>query len=152
MTEHGKKNRRKTGVENDLNYRLKYLAESSSPLEDRYLHGSASAAMDIYENAQFIFVEIDLAGVDPKALTVAVVNDKLTIEGKKGESVQHEPGVVFHCAERNFGAFRRVFGLGSTIDSQNIEAKYENGVLLLKLPKVQDRRKKAHHIKVQIDE
>ncbi len=152
MSEHNKKDWSKVAADSDLSYQLRYIADGGASSQDKYLYESGSAAMDIFENNSFVFVEMDLAGVDPKTLSVVVDRDKLSIEGVKAESVQHESEVVFHCAERNFGAFRRVFGLGSTIDSKNIEARYKNGVLVLKLPKMQDRRKMLHHIKVQVDD
>ncbi|MBI5179054.1 MAG: Hsp20/alpha crystallin family protein [Nitrospinae bacterium] len=149
MVEHGKKERTK---ERDVNFRPKYITENASRAGEQYLPESGAASMDIYESKNHIFVEMDLAGADPKNITVEVDKDNLTIEGRKGELVPQEPNVVFHCAERSFGSFRRVFGIGSTIDSKNIEAHFKNGVLLLKLPKLQDRRKTRHKIKVQVDD
>jgi len=149
MVDHGKKDR---GRGREVGYRLKYLAESDSFPENQYLHDTGSASMDIYESKNHIVVEMDLAGADPKDIAVEVDKDQVRIEGRKVESVRHEPSVVFHCAERSFGGFRRVFGIGSSIDFKNIEARFKKGVLLLKLPKLQDRRKTHHRIKVQVDD
>lgn len=113
---------------------------------------SDSTTMDIYENKGFIFVEMELAGVRPDDFKVMVDRHKLTVEGVKSESALGGSNIVFHCAERSFGKFKRVFELGSAIDAEKIEANIKNGVLRLKLPKLQDRRKISHQIKVQVDD
>ncbi len=107
--------------------------------------------MDIYENNDFIFVVIELTGVDPNDVSVTVTDNRLIIEGTKYENASGESGVAYHCAERNFGVFRRMFALGSAVDSQNIKASYKSGVLKLQIPKLHERRSKSRLIRVKID-
>ena len=136
----------------NLNYRVNYLAEEFADISLITSHEIGFTAMDIFENSEMIYVEVELSGVLPKDITVTVTDDRMVIEGVKYEPVTRQPGLIFTCAERNFGSFRRVFALGSAVESENIEASYKNGILKLKIPKRKERRKPSHPIKVRVDE
>jgi HSP20 family protein len=150
--------RKKAGSEtssrfaNEMNYRLDYFADEFIDISPESTQEIGFTAMDIYENNNNIYVEIELAGVDPKEITVTVSENRLIIEGMKNEPSTRQPGLTFHCAECSFGSFRRMFVLGSAIDSQNIEAAYKNGILKMVIPKVHERRNMPHAIKVKVDE
>ncbi|MBI3795260.1 MAG: Hsp20/alpha crystallin family protein [Nitrospinae bacterium] len=148
----GKKDKKKDVASHDLTYWLRHVKQGVQGEEGGFSGEADANTMDIYENKGFIFVEMELAGVTPSDFKVFVERNKLTIQGLKAESVQWDSKVVFHCAERSFGAFKRVFELGSAIDSEKIEARYKNGVLMLKMPKLQDRRRTSRQIKVQVDD
>lgn len=135
-----------------MNYRLDYFADEFIDISSESAQEIGFTAMDIYENNENIFVEIELAGVDPKEISVTVNENRLVIEGAKNEPSTRQPGLTFHCAECSFGSFRRMFVLGTAIDSQNIEAAYKNGILKMEIPKVHDRRNRSHAIKVKVDE
>ncbi len=136
-------------TERDLTYRMSYLADEflGSQSEDIEF-----TAMDIYENSDYIFVEVEMAGISPNDVKVHVKGDKLFIKGVKYETEQSSREITFHCAERSFGAFRRVFVLGSAVDSENIDANYKNGILLLKIAKMKELERPSHSIEVKIDE
>ena len=136
----------------EVNYRLNYFADEFIDISTESAQEIGFTAMDIYENSNHIYVEIELAGVDPKEITVTVSENRLIIEGMKSEPTTRQPGLTFHCAECSFGSFSRMFVLGSAIDSQNIEAAYKNGILKMEIPKVHERRNRPHAIKVKVDE
>ncbi len=150
----GKKKTGKTspGFSKECNYRLDYFAEEFIDLSSESAREIGFTAMDVYENKGTIFVKIELAGVDPKDISVTVSDNRLVIEGTKFEPSTRQPGLTFHCAECSFGSFRRAFVLGSAIDAQNIVATYKNGILKLEVPKVPERRNRPHPIKVTTDE
>lgn len=133
-----------------MGYRLNFTEEFID-ISARSSQDTGFTAMDIYENNDFIFVVIELTGVDPNDVSVTVTENRLIIEGTKYENTAGESGAVYHCAERNFGAFRRMFALGAAVDSQNIKASYKSGVLKLQIPKLHERRNKSRMIKVKID-
>jgi HSP20 family protein len=147
-----KKDKKKEVSKAESAFKLKYISHEHRGAVGKLARESDSATMDIYENKGFIFVEMELAGVNPDDFKVIVDRHKLSIEGVKAESALNGLNIVFHCAERSFGKFKRVFDLGSAIDAEKIEATFKNGVLRLKLPKLQDRRKTSHQIKVQVDD
>ena len=91
-------------------------------------------AVDIYEDADGIHVKADLAGVKPEDIKVEVENKVLTISGQR--KLDHdEKREGYHRVERFFGTFSRSFALADEVSSDEIDAKYENGVLNVRLPK-----------------
>jgi HSP20 family protein len=103
-------------------------------------NGSARAfppqgpAVNVWEDEQNVYAEADLPGMDMKKLEVLVVEGNvLTIQGER--AVEPPQGAVWHRQERGFGQFMRQITLPAMIDVDKVEAKYENGVLFLTLPK-----------------
>lgn len=91
-------------------------------------------AVDIYEDEDGIHVTAELAGVKPEDIKVEVENKVLTISGQR--KLDHdEKREGYHRVERHYGSFSRSFALSDEVSADEIEAKYENGVLNLRLPK-----------------
>ena len=91
-------------------------------------------AVDIFEDADGIHVKADLAGVKPEDLKVQIENKVLTISGQRVlENQDKRDG--YHRVERFHGSFSRSFALTDEVSSDEIDAKYENGVLTVRLPK-----------------
>ena len=110
-------------------------------LRDRLLSGGRtplSFPMDAYRRGDAFVVHLDLPGVEPKTIDVAVENQILTV-GAERRFEPHE-GDEFLVTERPQGRFSRQLRLGSTIDTENIAASYDDGVLTLTLP-VSERAK-----------
>src|SRR5690606_15424105 len=73
-------------------------------------------------------VSVDLPGVKPEDIDVEIRHGDLWITGSRsGES--EEKGRTWHRVERFHGEFRRVVRLGDAVDTENVSAEYENGVL-----------------------
>jgi len=86
-------------------------------------------------NDQYI-VEADLPGVSKEGLEVTVEDNELTIVGRRNDF--HEvPNAEVLYQETRPGDFRRVFELDPTIDTSKINAKMQQGVLTLTLPKAE---------------
>lgn len=93
-------------------------------------------AVDVKENEKSYLLALDLPGLSEKDVKVELKDGALTISGeRKHES--HEDGEGWSRTERSFGRFHRSFGLPSDVDSQKINAQFENGVLYLSLPKTE---------------
>ncbi len=79
-------------------------------------------------------LEADLPGVDKKDISVNIEGDILTIKAERhSESEDTEKKDSFVRIERSYGSYERSFDV-SGIDTENISAKYENGVLVLNMP------------------
>ncbi|HKU12167.1 Hsp20/alpha crystallin family protein [Sinomonas sp.] len=77
-------------------------------------------------------VEFDLPGVDPESIDVDVERNVLTV---RAERQSHRPdGAEVVAAERAAGTFGRELILGDSLDTQNVSANYEDGVLVLRIP------------------
>lgn len=89
-------------------------------------------AMDAVRHGDQVFVNFDLPGVDPDAIDLTVERDVLTISANR-EWDHNEDDEVF-AAERPHGTYTRRVLLGDSLDSSNLQASYDHGVLTVTLP------------------
>ena len=66
----------------------------------------------------------------------------------KREKKEKEDKVRFICMERSFGEFKRIVRLPFPIDRNNVNAFYKNGILTIKLPKIQEKRGTSKKISI----
>ncbi len=92
--------------------------------------------VDISEDEKNIYIEAELPGMKKEDVKVTVEDGVLMIRGERKQETE-EKKKNYHRVERVYGSFSRAFTLGENIDKDNIDAKYENGVLQLTLPKVE---------------
>lgn len=96
--------------------------------------GVAGPLLNVWEDEQALYVEADLPGIDPAKLDVTVTEgNHLTVQGER--AAPEVAGAVWVRQERPTGKFVRAVGLPALVDADRVEAKYENGVLRLTLPK-----------------
>ena len=92
--------------------------------------------VNIAETDDHYIVEADLPGVTKDGLEITVENNELTIVGRRNDF--HEiPNSEVLYQETRPGDFRRVFELDPTIDTSKINARMQQGVLTLTLPKAE---------------
>jgi len=104
-------------------------------------------AVDIYEDPQKIVLKLEIPGIDQKDLDVRVENNTLTVKGeRKFESEEKEQN--FHRIERRYGSFFRAFSLPNTVNTEDVAASYNAGVLKLELSKKAEAQPKQIQIKV----
>jgi HSP20 family protein len=104
-------------------------------------------AVDVYEDAEKVVLKLEVPGIEEKDLDVRVENHTLTVKGeRKFEKEEKEEN--FHRIERRFGTFYRAFTLPSTVDTENVGASYNAGVLKLELKKKPEAQPKQ--IKVNV--
>lgn len=99
-------------------------------------------AMDLYETDDAVVVKVALPGVDPEKVDIRITGDTLTIRGRVEEDVVEE-NATYYLRERRAGAFSRTVRLPVPVIADEAEATYENGVLTLVLPKVEEVRPKT---------
>jgi HSP20 family protein len=90
------------------------------------------APLSLWEDAQAVYLEMDVPGVALEDLDVAIHKGRLTIKGQRQATV---PPPEFSYQERHFGEFERSVMLDDWVDPNSIEATLEDGVLRLKLAK-----------------
>jgi HSP20 family protein len=91
-------------------------------------------AVDVYENGEKVVLKLDVPGIKEEDLDIRVENQTLSVRGeRKFESEEKEEN--FHRIERRYGSFFRSFSLPTTVDTENVEASYNAGVLKLELKK-----------------
>jgi HSP20 family protein len=104
--------------------------------------------VDIYEHSDAVVLEADLPGVEPSDVAVRLMDNLVTIEGQRGRRGEGREAGHYLRMERCFEDFRRIIHLPFAVDPQKAEASYRQGVLILRFPKIEDRRKRA--IKIEI--
>ena len=99
----------------------------------------------------FLFiVEVELPGVDTTEFEVSLTAGTLVIEGVKEEVL--EPGRInFFCMERTFGTFRRTVPFLQPVDASRIKAVCRDGVLRIRVPKLDERRGRRKIIPVEVE-
>ena len=91
-------------------------------------------AVDLKEGDTAYHLCIEVPGLAAKDLDLRFSADTLTVSGHKAEE-RNEDGGVYQISERRYGSFERAFPLPADIDRARIEAKVENGLLKVMLPK-----------------
>ncbi|MFT4469372.1 Hsp20/alpha crystallin family protein [Arthrobacter sulfonylureivorans] len=92
----------------------------------------AAMPMDAWREGDEFVVELDLPGVDPSTIDLDVERNVLTIGAERTSKIGDGKDVV--AAERPSGTFSRQLVLGDTLDTENVTASYEAGVLALRIP------------------
>ena len=108
--------------------------------------GFDTPALDVHENDKAYKVVTPLPGVNPDQINVRLQNGVLTISGEFEEPKVDENSKVV-VRERYYGSFSRSVTLPQSVDSDKVEATYDNGVLTLNLPKSPEAQPKQITIK-----
>ncbi|NIH78941.1 HSP20 family protein [Amycolatopsis viridis] len=93
----------------------------------------AMMPMDAYRAGDEFVVVFDLPGVDPDAIELDIERNVLTVKAERRPAATGDD-VEMQVAERPLGVFSRQLFLGDTLDTENIKANYEAGVLTLRIP------------------
>ena len=91
-----------------------------------------SVSMDAYRRADQFLIHLDLPGVDPDAIELTVEQNVLTIRAER--RFESEEGDELVISERPQGTFTRQLLLGESLDTDRLEADYDQGVLTLRIP------------------
>src|SRR5215470_15276930 len=103
--------------------------------------------VDVYEDEHNLTLKIEVPGIEEKDIDVRVESNVLTVHGeRKFEKEEKEEN--FRRVERQYGSFTRTFTLPSTVDSENVSANYDKGILKIELPKKAEAKPKQ--IKVNV--
>ena len=109
------------------------------------IRGAWSPSINLYEDRSSYCLVVDLAGVDPKDIELRIEKGHLILSGERpspcpsqfGRGKSARPAAVrLHLMEINHGPFYRRLRLPESIANAKIEARYRNGFLWVKMPKV----------------
>lgn len=88
--------------------------------------------MDAERDGDWFYAYFDLPGVDPDSIDVTVERSMLTVTAQRQH--RQREGVQTVISERPTGTFSRQLFLGDTLDTDHLDASYDNGVLTLRIP------------------
>ena len=120
--------------------RLYAALQEATEAENPLASGAWAPPVDLCETEQAISIRIELPGVTADQVKIGLTNDKLRIWGEKKRRPNRRRIIGYLCSERSFGNFGRVVPLRWTVCIRNATAELTNGMLIIRLPKIQDRR------------
>jgi HSP20 family protein len=130
-------------LQNRVNSLFRDLNDGDSPLST----AGFVPAVDVYEDEKAVVLKLEVPGIEEKDLDVSVENHTLTVKGER-KMEKEEKEENFHRIERRYGSFFRAFTLPTTVDTENVQASYNAGVLRLELKKKPEAQPKQ--IKVNV--
>ena len=105
-------------------------------------------AVDMFETKDELVLAVELPGLTEKDIRLTVDGDMLTVRGERARAEEaKEDG--FHRSERWFGKFERSLPLPMPVQADRVTATYRDGVLTVKLPKVEAVKPKEIKIEAQ---
>ena len=118
-------------------------------------HGYTSQArrdnpmpIDVTADEKQVVIQASLPGVKPEDVNVTIEDNRLTIEGQVN-SVEESEKDRYVIRERHSGSFYRSLALPKDLQDDNVEARFENGILTLTLPRVPEVKPQAKTIEIK---
>jgi HSP20 family protein len=105
-------------------------------------------AMDLYQTDEEVVLRASLPGVRPDDLSIQVTGDILTLRGETREETASE-GAHYHVRERRAGTFSRAVTLPTGVVAEKADARFQDGILTLRLPKAEEVKPKAISVKAR---
>jgi len=106
-----------------------------------------SPSIDIFEKNDHFEVKVELADVKEADIDLSLSEDTLTIKGERSPERGVKDQDYYH-SEIVYGSFYRSIGLPSSVDTRNVEAIYEDGILRITLHRVPEAKSKKVNIRV----
>lgn len=103
---------------------------------------------DVVEREHEIEVDLEIPGMRPQDIEIDLENNVLTIRGeKKEEREEGREGGTYHLSERRYGRFSRSFVLPRDVEADRIEARCEEGLLKITVPKSEQARRRRIEVR-----
>ena len=101
----------------------------------RMLEGEPLMRLDLLEDDKNFFVKAEIPGVNKDDIKVSVDGNQVSVSAEVRKEKEQKEGTKLIRCERYYGSVSRTFTLDESVDQEAAQAKYENGVLQLTLPK-----------------
>jgi HSP20 family protein len=107
-------------------------------------------ALDVWETPTEVVYALDLPGIPEDAISIEVKDETLTISAERSK-IEEASENGFYRYERRFGTFARAVGLPQGVDQDQIAARYENGVLEIRVPKPEEQKPRRIELSKTVD-
>ncbi len=104
--------------------------------------------LDVKETDKEVVVKADLPGIDEKDINLTIHDGVLSLRGEK-KSERNDERENYHIMERSYGSFQRAIRLPETVNEDQAEARFEKGVLTVRLPKRPEMVKEQKKIQIK---
>jgi HSP20 family protein len=105
---------------------------------------TTGARLDAYREGDSFFIDIDLPGVDPASIDVTVDRKVLSVRAERKRAERE--GVKYVVAERPMGPVSRQVFLSDSLDTDRLDARYDNGVLTLSIPVTEKAKPRKYEV------
>jgi HSP20 family protein len=105
------------------------------PVLRRLEEGEPTMRLDVTEDDQAYTVKAEIPGVGKEDIDVRIEGNQVSIEAEVKKEAEQKEGAKVIRRERYYGRVARAFTLAQAVDEGKAEARYEQGVLVLTLPK-----------------
>lgn len=119
----------------------------NNSLLSTFFNGANPIKADIRENDKEYVIEAEIPGVRKEDIKLELYDDTLTISVEHNE-IRNDERENYIRKERRYGSFSRSFYVEG-VKNESVQAKYDNGVLTVRLPKDSEIRKNRHSIDIQ---
>lgn len=110
--------------------------------------GAIMPSIDLKDTGDAIVIEAELPGVDEKDVSVTIQDRVLTIKGEKRQS-REDKGESQYVSERSYGSFVRTIQLPESVDDDNVDARFEKGVLTVTATKRPEMARSEKRIEIK---
>lgn len=111
-------------------------------------YAPSAPAADLYETEDAYVAELELPGFDRENINVTLEQGVLTVSGTRAGEREESEG-DYHLRERRSGRFQRSFRMPESINPEDVEARFSNGILEVRMPKAAEAR--TRKIEVNVD-
>jgi HSP20 family protein len=126
-------------LQNEMNRLFNTVFDTPSPGNGGSTLRRWMPAMDLVETADHFVLRADLPGMSQDDVKIEFEDGTLTLSGeRKAEHESKNEG--YYRVERAFGSFSRSLTLPKGVDPEAVTAKFENGVLEVRIPKPEERK------------
>ena len=130
---------------NRLRDEMNRVFGASGPDNAGSLRAGAFPPLNLWENDDNVFVEVEIPGMEMNEIEIFVNgDDQLTIQGERN---QPETEGTWHRQERSFGKFARIIRLPNEVNADAVSAEFKDGVLTITLPKKEEVKPRRIEIK-----
>jgi HSP20 family protein len=120
--------------------RLFAALQEATVADDPLASGTWAPPVDLCENENAICIRVELPGVSPEQINIGLTNTQLRLWGEKKRRASRRRIITHLCSERSFGRFSRVVPIRWPVNVRDGTAEIKDGILLIRLPKMTDRR------------
>jgi HSP20 family protein len=128
-------------LQEEMNRRFNEAFQGGSGEESSWGQHTWSPPVDIYETDDALVLTVDVPGVSKDDVSIEMHQQTLTLKGQRPHKAEVKDD-RYHRVERAYGTFQRAFTLPFQVDQEKVQATYHDGVLELRLPKLEAAKPK----------
>jgi len=114
--------------------------------EEKWFKSEGQLAIDVYQNEKELVIQSTIAGIKPEDLDIFIEGDKVSIKGKREKPIEEGERNYFY-QECYWGAFSREIILPVEVDPSRTEASFKEGILTIRIPKIEREKKRKIEVK-----